>query len=132
MNSARTLTDAALELGKDAIDSVEGWGRSAGEKLDNAREETVDALREAAASVRSTSRQSCAAIDHVAGGTATRLDATASFLQDFEARDAFTGMRKFAHRHLTGSLVTAAAFGLFAGIALSRSTHSRSRKSEDV
>ena len=124
LNTTRTFTDTASEPGKEARESVEELGRSAGKKLDQAREDTGDALRAAASSVRSTGRKSSEAIDSLATGTADRLDATASFVEDHDLRDVFTGLQKFGRRHLTGCLVAAAAVGFLAGSAISRATHS--------
>lgn len=59
-----------------------------------------------------------AAIDHLTTGAADRLDATASYVEDYELRDAFKGLRQFGRRHLTASLVVAAAIGFLAGTAL--------------
>ena len=127
LTTLRTLTETASELGKEARESVEELGRSAGKKLDQAREDTGDALRSAASSVRSTGRKSSEAIDNLATGAADRLDATASFVEDHDLRDALTGLQKFGGRHLTGCLVAAAAVGFLAGSAISRATHSCGR-----
>ena len=118
LTSLKTLTDAASELGKDAIES-----------LDNAREETAGALHSAASSARRTGRQGSEAIDNLAAGAADRLDATASYIEDHDLRDAFRGLRRFGRRHLTGSLVFAAAIGFLAGAALNRLAHSDGRTS---
>jgi len=132
LTSLRTLTDAASELGKDARESVEELGRSTGRKLDGARDDTADALHSAASSVRATGRQGSAAIESLATGTADRLDATASYVEDHDLRDVFTGLRRFARRHMTGSLVAATAAGLVAGVALSRAAHSCASRSQET
>jgi hypothetical protein len=119
LTSLKTLTDAASELGKDAIES-----------LDNAREETAGALHSAASSTRRTGRQGSEAIDNLATGAADRLDATASFIEDHDLRDVFRGLRRFGRRHLTGSLVFAVAIGFLAGAALNRVAHSYGRISD--
>ena len=120
MTSLKTVVDAASELGKDARESVEELGRTAGRKLDDAREDTAGALHTAASSVRKTGRQGSEVIDNLATGAADRLDATASYVEDHDLEDAFNGLRKFARRHVTGSLVFAVAIGFFAGAALNR------------
>jgi ElaB/YqjD/DUF883 family membrane-anchored ribosome-binding protein len=120
-----------VEHGKEAKESLEELGRSAGRRLDQARDETGDALHSAASSVRKTGRQGSAAIDDCSTRTADRLDATASFIEDHDLGDALTGLRRFARRHLTGSLVAAAAIGFLAASALSRVTHSRGRAPQD-
>ena len=124
MTTLRTFTDTASELGKEAKESVEELGRSAGRKLDQARDDTGDALHAAASSVRTTGRKGSEAIDNLATGAADRLDVTASYVEDHDLRDAFTGLRRFGQRHLTGSLVAAAAVGFLAGSAICRATHS--------
>ena len=128
MTPLRTLTESASDLGKEAKESVEQFGRSAGKKLDEVREETGAALHTAASSVRKTGRKSSEAIDNLATGAADRLDATASYVEDHDLRDVFTGLRKFGRSHLTESLIAAAAFGFLAGSALSRAAHSCERK----
>ena len=124
MTTLKTMTETASELGKEAKESIEELGRSAGRKLDKARDETGEALHTAASSVRTTGRQGCEAIDDLATGAADRLDATASYVEDHDLRDVFTGLRGFARRHLTGSLVAAVAVGFLAGSAICRATHS--------
>jgi hypothetical protein len=130
LTSLKTVTDAASELGKDARESVEELGRSAGRKLDDARNDTAGALHTAASSVRSTGRQGSAAIDNIATGTADRLDATASYLDNHELNDVVNGLRKFGRRHLTETIVFAAAIGFIAGAALNRATHTCARTSQ--
>jgi hypothetical protein len=132
LTTLRTLTETASELGKEAKESVEELGRSAGRKLDQARDDTGDALHAAASSVRSTGRKSSDAIDNCSTRTADRLDATASYIEDHDLRDAFTGLRKFARRHLTGSLVAAVAVGFLAGSAICRATHSCGKEPEST
>ena len=127
LTTLRTLTETASELGKEAKESIEEFGRSAGRKLDEARDETGDALHSAASSVRKTGHQGSAAIDDCSTRAADRLDATASFIEDHDLGDAFNGLRRFARRHLTGSLVAAAAIGFLAASALRRVTHSCAR-----
>lgn len=132
MTTLKEVTETASELGKEAKQSIEELGRSAGRKLDEARDETGDALHSAASSVRKTGRQSSAAIDNLATGTADRLDATASYIEDHDLGDAFTALRRIARRHLTGSMVAAAAIGFLAGSFLTRVTHSRGKTPEST
>jgi hypothetical protein len=130
LTSLKTCTDAAAEFGKDAKESVEELGRSAGRTIERARDEAADALHTAASSVRATGRQGSAAIDDVAAGTADRLDATASYVENHDLKDVFAGLRRFGRRHLTGSLMAAAAVGFFAGSALARVAHSWAKTPE--
>ena len=124
MTTLKTLTETASELGQEARQSIEELGRSAGKRLDDARDETGDALHSAASSVRRTGRQSSAAIGECSTRTADRLDATATYIEDHDLGDAFNGLRRFARRHMAGSLVTAAAIGFLGASALSRAAHS--------
>ena len=124
LTTLKTVSETASELGKEAKESIDELVRSAGKKLDDARDDTGDALHAAASSVRTTGRQGSEAIDNLATGAADRLDATASYIEDHDLKDVYTGLRRFARRHLTGSLVAAVAIGFLAGSALSRVTHS--------
>lgn len=123
MSTLMTLTETASELGKEARESMEELGRSAGRRLDKARDETGDALHSAASSVRKTGRRGSEAIENLATGTADRLDATATYVEDHDLSQAYAGLRSFGRRHLTGSLVTTAGIGFLAGLALCRVTH---------
>jgi hypothetical protein len=106
---------------------MEELGRSAGRKFDEARDETGAALHAAASSVRETGCQGSKAIDNLAAGAAERLDATASYVEDHDLRDACTGLRRFGRRHLAGSLMAAVAIGFLAGSAFRRAIHSCGR-----
>lgn len=123
MTNLKTVTETASELGKQAKESIEELGRTAGRKLDEARDETGGALHAAASSVRTTGRQSSQAIGNLATGTADRLDATASYIEDHDLKGVVTGLQRFGRQHLTGSLMAAAAIGFFAGSAIRRMTH---------
>jgi len=131
LTTLKTFTETASELGKEARE-LEELGRAAGRKLDRVRDDTGDALHAAASSVRTTGRKGSEAIDNLATGTADRLDATASFVEDHDLTDVFNGLRGFGRRHLTGSLVAAAAFGFLAGSAISKATHSCRRAPENT
>jgi ElaB/YqjD/DUF883 family membrane-anchored ribosome-binding protein len=120
MTNAKTVTETASELGRKAKESFEELGRG----LDDARGETGGALHAAASSVRSAG-QACGAIDDFAARAADRLDATGSYIEKHDVSDAFTGLRRFARRHPTRTMLVAAAIGFIAGHAISRATHSR-------
>jgi ElaB/YqjD/DUF883 family membrane-anchored ribosome-binding protein len=123
LSTLMTLTESASELGKEARESIDELGRSAGRSLDKARDETGDALHEAASSVRKTGRRGSEAIEQLATGTADRLDATASYVEDHDLSQAYAGLRRFGRRHLTGAMVATAGIGFLAGLALCRVTH---------
>jgi ElaB/YqjD/DUF883 family membrane-anchored ribosome-binding protein len=117
------LTETASEFGAEAKESIDELARKAGKKLDTARGETGDALHGAASSVRETGRKGSKAITNLATGTADRLDATATYVEDHDLSAVYAGLRRFGRRHLTGTLVTTAGIGLLTGLFLCRATH---------
>lgn len=123
MTTLKTVTETASDLGKDAKESMEQLGRSAGRRLDEVRTDTGAALHTAASSVRSTGRQGAEAIDNLATGTADRLDATATLVEDHDLSDVLTGLRKYSRQHIGRSLIAAAAVGFIAGSAMRRASH---------
>ena len=127
MTTLSTATETAAELGQQARESIEELSQSAGKKLDAARAGTGGALHSAASSVRRAGRDGSAAIDNCTTRTADRLDATASYIEDHDLGDAFTGLRRFARRHPASTLVAAAAIGFLAGSAITRVAHSCGR-----
>jgi ElaB/YqjD/DUF883 family membrane-anchored ribosome-binding protein len=124
LTNLKAITKTASELGKEAKESVEEFGRTAGKKLDVARDETGDALHAAASTVRTTGRKSSEAIDNLATSAADKLDATASYVEDHDLSDALTGLRKLCRRHVTESMVAAAVIGFLIGSYLTRATRS--------
>lgn len=122
MTTLKAVTNTASEFGGEFKASMEEVGRSAGKKLDHAREETGGALRAAASSVRTTGCRGSSAIDELAASTADRLDTTAACVEDQDLRDVLGGLRRFVRRHLTGSLLAAATSGFLAASALRRAT----------
>ena len=130
MTTISKLAETAAELGKDARDTVDQLGQSAGKKLDEVRSETGGALHSAASSVRQAGRQSSKVIGNMAADTANRLDATGSYVEDHNLKGACQDLGAFGSRHIAGSLAIAAAIGFLAGTALSRFTHSCSKAAE--
>jgi hypothetical protein len=119
LTTLETMTAKASELATEAKASMAELGRSAGRRMDEARDETGGTLHSAASSVRRGSE----AIEDLAAGAADRLDATASYVEDHDLRGALIDLRKFGRRHLTASLVAAAVIGFLAGSAYRRVTH---------
>jgi ElaB/YqjD/DUF883 family membrane-anchored ribosome-binding protein len=124
VTNLETITETALEFGKEAKESLEKLARSAEklarsatDSLDQTRENTGDALHSAASTIRKTGRQSAKTLNNLTNGTAGGLDATASYIENHDLRGMFSG---FASRHPAPSLVVAAALGYFVGSALSR------------
>lgn len=124
MTTLKTVTEAAAELGKQARESIEDLGQSAGRKMDEAREGTGEAFHSAASSVRSAGRQGSAAIGNCSTRTADRLDATGTYIEKHDLGDALTGVRRFAQRHPVSTLVAAISLGFLAGSAVGRAAHS--------
>lgn len=121
------LMETASQLGakvSEAKEQAEDLGRTAAKKLDQVRNQTADALRTAASSVRTTGRQSSEIIDNCAADTADRLDATASYVEQHDLRGVANGIRQVVRRHPGSSLMVATALGFFAGSAIRRMTHS--------
>ena len=113
----KDVTEAAANMSRDVKDSVVEFSKSAGRKIDTARELTGEALREAASSVR----QGSARIDVLAGSTASRLDAAATAVKDANFKSVGRGLRRFGQNNLTVTVVAAMARGYLAGSALTRS-----------
>lgn len=112
--SLKQAASTALDLGRDVKDSVVELAR----KIDSARDQTGDALHDAASSMR----RSSAKIDNLAKDAAKRLDATASFVEDANLKGLGNGVQRFAQNHLTFTLLVAAAAGFWAATAFSRAT----------
>lgn len=122
-DKASEMAGKAAELGKEAKESMEEFGRSAGRGLEEARDQTGDALHAAASTVRSKGRQSSRAIGDITAGAADRLDATASCIEDLSLRNAAADLKKFASRNVTRCLVAAVALGFVAGTLVNRAIH---------
>lgn len=116
--TVKDVAASAADISRDVKDSVVRFGRSAGQSIDVARNQTGGALHAAASSMR----RSSAKIDEIATGAAERLDATASFVEDASFKGLFAGARQFGQNHLTLTLLAAAAAGFWAGSILSRAT----------
>jgi ElaB/YqjD/DUF883 family membrane-anchored ribosome-binding protein len=122
------LTEAVSQVGEtiaEAKEAAEAVARSAGQQLHQARRDTAGALHTAASSVRTTGCRGADAIGRVAEGTADKLDATASYIQEHDLGNAITSMRRFGRRHPTTTLVTGIAIGMLAGSLVTRITLGR-------
>jgi ElaB/YqjD/DUF883 family membrane-anchored ribosome-binding protein len=121
MSTLRQVADTASELGQQVMESAGDFSRTAGRKIADARENTGSALHAAASSVRQRSR----AIDEAARGTARKLDAAGSFVEDFTSKNILASIRKFGRDHSTAFVIAGLALGFVAGAALSHSGRSR-------
>jgi hypothetical protein len=113
-NTLKQVAATATDLGRDVKDSVVELGR----KIDSARDQTGDALHNAASSMR----RSTAKMNDLAKGAAKRLDATASFVEDANLKGLGNGVQRFAQNHMTFTVLVAAAAGFWAATALNRAT----------
>jgi ElaB/YqjD/DUF883 family membrane-anchored ribosome-binding protein len=116
VTTLKDVASTALDIGRDVKDTVVQFGASAGRKIDEARDQTSDALHAAAASVRKGS----AKIDVLAGSAAKKFDTTASFVEDADMKGLLTGARRFAKSHPALTLAVGVAVGFWAGSTLTR------------
>jgi ElaB/YqjD/DUF883 family membrane-anchored ribosome-binding protein len=114
--------DEKMSEGKEAVEDL---ARSTGEQLDQARRETADALHSAASSVRTTGCRGADAIGKAAAGTADKLDAAASFVQEHDVWSSLASLRRFGRRHPTTTLIAGLAVGMVAGSLVTRITLGR-------
>ena len=121
MSALRTVAETALEVSQDVKKSATEFGRTAGKTIHKVRDQTSDVLHDAASSVR----QGSAKIDNIAKATARRLDATASFVEDFNVKKASAALERFGRKHSTAVLLAAVAVGFWAGSAFSRGRTAR-------
>ena len=113
---AATFGAKASEVGERAADLM----RTAGQKLQEARNDTAGGLHAAAASVRNTGRQGSEAIDSLANGAADKLDATAAYVENYDPRNVLNGFRGMIRRRPVRALAVAATIGLFAGCVITQ------------
>jgi hypothetical protein len=112
------MNNTVSHLGEDvssAVKQMAGLGRTAGEKIHEARLGTADALAGAASSVRTTGRQGSDTIDNLAERAASKLDSTAAYVRKHDVREMFGKLRQVVRRHPTSFLFGAAAIGFFVG-----------------
>jgi ElaB/YqjD/DUF883 family membrane-anchored ribosome-binding protein len=112
------MTETASHLGEkvsDAKEQVKDLGRTAGEKLDEARHKTAEGLQTAASSVRTAGRHGSEAIDNFATDTAGKLDCAAAYIRDHDAGGVLAHLRQVIRRNPTGFLIIAATIGFVVG-----------------
>jgi len=98
-----------------AQEHLEALGRTVGEKLDEARSGTADALTSAASSVRSTGRRGAETIDNLSRNAAGKLDTSAAYVRSHDVGSLLTHLRQVIRRHPTGFVLLAAGIGFLAG-----------------
>jgi hypothetical protein len=119
-----SLTETATRAGETlsrAQEHVKDLGRTAVEKLDEARVGTADALESAASSVRTTGRDGARRIETISERTAGRLDSTAQYMRGQDVGRVLGNVRLAIGRNPAGFLLLAAGIGFLAGAALRRS-----------
>jgi hypothetical protein len=77
---------------KHTIDEMIRLGENATEKIDQARRDTAQALESAASTVRSTAIHGKDAIENLAEGAASRLEATANQVRNFHPFSSLRGV----------------------------------------
>jgi hypothetical protein len=120
-----SLTETATRAGETlsrAQEQVKDLGRTAVEKLDEARVGTADALESAASSVRTTGRDGARKIETLSEQAAGKLDSTAEYMRGQDVGRMFGNLRLAIGRNPGGFLLLAAGIGFFAGSAMRRSS----------
>jgi ElaB/YqjD/DUF883 family membrane-anchored ribosome-binding protein len=121
VSALRTVAETALEVSQDVKKSATEFGRTAGKTIHKVRDQTSDALHDAASSVRHGS----AKIENIAKATARRLDATASFVEDFNLKNASAAVERFGRKHSRALLLAGVVVGFWAGSTFSRGRTAR-------
>lgn len=119
MNITDTATRAGAALSR-AQEQMKDLGRTTGEKLDEARNGTADALETAACSVRTTGRNGAETIGNLSESAAGKLDSTAAYVRRNDVGAMVSNLRQVIVRNPTGSLILAAGIGFLAGTAVRR------------
>ncbi len=119
MNLKDTASRAGASLSR-AQERIEELGRTAGETLDEARQETADALDNTASSVRTAGRHGSETIEALSEGAAGKLGNTAAYVRSHDVGGMLADVRQVIGRHPTGFLVVAAGIGFLAGCFVRR------------
>jgi hypothetical protein len=109
ITDATSKASAGLHLAQERMEDL---GRAAGEKLDEARNETAAALENAASSVRT--------IETMSGTAAGKLDSTAAYVRSHDLGGMLVSLREVMGRHPTAFIILAAGAGFLAGSAFRR------------
>jgi hypothetical protein len=118
-----SLTETATRAGETlsrAQEQVKDLGRTAVEKLDEARVGTADALESAACSVRTSGRDGARKIETTSERVAGKLDSTAQYMRGQDVGRMLGNARLAIGRNPGGFLLLAAGIGFLAGSALRR------------
>ena len=99
---------------------MRNFGRTAKEKLDEARSGTADALDDAACSVRTTGRDGAKTIETMSESAAGTLDSTAAYVRSHDVGSMLGNLRQVIGRNPTGFLILAAGIGFLAGSTFRR------------
>jgi hypothetical protein len=118
-----SLTETATRAGETlsrAQEQVKDLGRTAVEKLDEARVGTAAALESAACSVRSTGHDGARKIETISEQAAGKLDSTAEYMRGQDVGRMLGNLKLAVGRNPGGFLLLAAGIGFLAGSALRR------------
>jgi hypothetical protein len=119
MNLTDTATRAGATLSR-AQEQVKDLGLAAGEKLDEARKGTADALESAAFSVRTNGRDGAKSLENISENAAGKLDSTAQYIRSHDVGGMLSNVREAISRNPTGFFILAAGIGFLAGSAFRR------------
>jgi ElaB/YqjD/DUF883 family membrane-anchored ribosome-binding protein len=114
---AGNLTDMASEIAGRAQQKAEEVRRNVGGKFDRSRRPAAENLWNAASALhrkadRLPGGENVAKLAHRA---ADRMQTTADYIREHDARDMMADVKGFLGRHPGGSLVAAAVLGFFIG-----------------
>jgi hypothetical protein len=123
--SLKHVAATAIDVSRDVKHSVERFGKTAGRKIDSARDQTGGALH----AVASSMRRSSAKVEVLGRNAAKRLDTAASFVENADFKRLYRGLRGFAKEHPTLTLLAGTVAGCWAGSTLSRVMRARPRTS---
>lgn len=118
-----SLTETATKAGETlsrAQEQVKDLGKTAVEKLDDARVGTADALESAASSVRTTGRGSARKIESISEQAAETLDSTAQYMRAQDVGTIIGNVKLAVGKNPGAYLLLAAGIGFLAGAAVRR------------
>ncbi|MBC8168042.1 MAG: hypothetical protein H7Y20_19515 [Bryobacteraceae bacterium] len=114
------LSDAASHVRETASE----YGNSAADGLDRNVRNAADALEGSADTLRSKSGTDGGKVSELAETAASKLDSTASYLKDFDTREAMGQVEDWTRDNPTIAILGALALGFVLGLALRRDSSS--------
>ncbi len=118
--TAQQLRDRAADMASQAKDKASEYGRMASEKVDQGRVNAASGLENAADTLRTRAQSGGQAITEFANTAADKLQSTATYMREHDARQMMGDLNEVVRRNPGPSLIAAAAFGFLLGAALRR------------